>query len=208
LFFSGCVSDKLDIAPETCSPEQSPGIYFPAYPQSWWIYRNQQNQFVKFEISDKYESFYGKCVPEFLNLIQENHKVYVDGEFFFLDHYAGLGEVLESNSIIYSLIRDSIFTCPVEFSSMYVNHYFESVTDVNARRVTTALDTTVLINSSQTFSDVIIVKEYYTYGPALNHYHFNDYFAKNIGLIKRDSIDEVSHDTTQILSIENYFINH
>ncbi len=202
---TGC---SHDTEPDLCIDKQLPGEYFPAYLKNWWTYRNQLNQLVKFEISDDYESYINKCYPEFLNLNYNNHKVYIDGESFFTDAYIGLGSVITIQSIICPDILDSAFICPVAFSSMRVNHYFTSVEGLSTRRVTIALDTTIMLPNSQTFSEVRVVKEYYTYLVDSNNYFYNDYFAKNIGLIKRDSIDGITHVRTQILSLEDYFIGN
>ena len=72
-------------------------------------------------------------------------------------------------------------------------------------------DKTVSIDSTlevlgKSFQMVLIIKETDVYNP--NHRYF-DYFAKNIGLIKRDSIDIT--DTTNlitILAIKNYKIGN
>jgi hypothetical protein len=188
----GCSKDKEEVPADPCSVKQLPGSYFPAFPKTWWTYRNQQNQLVEYKISDDYQSCKGKCSPVFLNL-----NVCVDGEYFVADANIGLGSVMTLASPVYSLILDSVFNCSVSFAAMGVNGY-----NTNTKRVTIASDTTVTLQNLQLYPNVIIVKEY----NFDTSYFYCDYFAKNIGLIKRDSIH--SADTTQILSIENYYIGH
>jgi len=198
VFFIGCTNSKMDIQPDICASKRLPGEYFPAYPHSFWTYRNEQNQVVNFTISGEYQSCLGKCRTTFNNL-----NVCVDGQSFVSGAYHGLGVSSIEFSSIYSLIRDSSFICPVAFSRMWVDFNFLFLDDIKTRRTTVVLDTTIELITQQVYSNVLVVKESIVNSPSG---YYCDYFAKNIGLIKRDSI--YLQDTVQILYLENFHIGH
>jgi hypothetical protein len=198
LSFIGCKNKETNET-TTCINKQLPGEYFPAFPKSWWNYRKNNNELVQYKISDDYQDCEGKCRPVFVNLNK-----CIQGESFFLRIYTGLGESQTVPSPIYSLFLDSVLICPISFATFKENIYFTSSNGVHYRRVTIKIDTNITLPNSQTFSNVIIVKEYSIYDS--NHVYL-DYFAKNIGLIKRDSINiNDKTDLIQILMLENYQI--
>lgn len=196
---SGCKKDKTPSV-ETCTDIEIPGNYFPGYPNTWWKYVNQNNDTILYRMSTSYESCHGICRPVFINL---NRCLSKTG--FIQDFYAGLGTSSSTISPIYSLTLDSIMSCPISFATFKEQTMFISKNDVGYKRTTTNLDTSFNLNGTN-YVNVIEVYEYNINNP--DHRYF-DYFAKNIGLIKRDSLNV--NDTTnhiQILRIEDYFIGN
>jgi len=202
LIVGSCSKDKAEQKYEPynipCADLQEPGIYFSSISGTWWNYRNLQGGITKFEITsggcDDYQ-----CASSCFN----NLNIGINGDLFVTSAYHGLGKVSVSYSSIYSLKKDSVYLCPVAFAAMQVEHIYVGIEEVPARRVTVATDTIITLHNSITYPDVIVVKEYNQYH--LDYYYL-DYFAKNIGLIRRDSIQQT--DTVQLLSLEDYFLAH
>lgn len=196
-FIVGCKEKIIPAEPEACTDIIVPGVYFPAFPKSWWQYRNQNNELIKYQISDEYQECEGKCSPLFLNLnkcIHENTLIY--------SWYCGLGAWCTHPSIIYSLNKDEIFICPISFSTFKITNPGQ---EPGYRRVTITIDTTLTVDNTL-YQEVIVVKEYDVDNS--EHKYF-DYFSKNIGLIKRDSVNV--NDTTElfpILILETYEIGN
>ena len=197
----GC-KEKQNNTEHSCVDKQLPGDYFPAFPKSWWNYHDLNNNLIKYQISSDYQEFDGKCYPVLENVTYyQGDKAYVQGNNLLYRYYCGQGAICRFSSLIYSLAVDSIITCSISFSTLNWSH----VLPPNIRRVTTKIDTTITV-SSRIYQNVIIVKEY----DILNMSQwYLDYFAKNIGLIKRDSISV--NDTINlitILTLDNYFIGN
>ena len=183
-----------------CTNQQLPGEYFPAFPKSWWNYYNYDNEPVKWEISEDYEECEGKCRPVFLNLDK-----CIQGASLIQRFYAGLGTSATIESPIYSTIKDSILVCPISFSTFKQQDSFLNQDDVIYRRKTTVIDTNISVNGVN-YTNVRIVYEYNKID-SLHRYY--DYFAKNIGLIKRDSVNvNDSTELIEILRIDSYYIGN
>lgn len=198
---TSCKKDNEDIeANKVCIDPQLSGDYFPAYPKSWWKYYNLNNELVEFKISTDYQECEGKCRPVLENLnkcIQENSLIQ--------RFYAGLGTSATVESPIYSTVLDSVLVCPISFSTFKQQDAFLHQEDVRYRRKATTIDTSITING-MTYPNVLVVYEYNKFD-SLHRYY--DYFAKNIGLLKRDSVNQ--NDTTdliEILRLENYHIEN
>ena len=184
----------------TCTDVQLPGDYFPAYPKSWWKYYNINNKLVEYRISDDYEECHGKCLPLF-----ENINKCVDGASLVHDFYAGLGQTATLNSPIYSTTIGDTLVCPVSFSTFKHIDFFTGNNDIPYRRVATVLDTSIAVNGV-IYDSVLVVYECNIFD-SLHRYY--DYFAKNIGLIKRDSVN--ANDSTElieILRLEDYHVDN
>jgi hypothetical protein len=158
---------------------------------------------IKYQISSDYQEFEGKCYPvlENMKVNVQGDKAYVQGNKLIYTYYCGLGAICNFSSSIYSLTVDSIIKCYISFSTLK----WSQVLPPNIRRVTTKIDTTITV-SSTLYQNVIIVKEYDTLN--MSQWHL-DYFAKNVGLIKRDSV--CANDTTNfitILTLDNYHIGN
>jgi hypothetical protein len=183
-----------------CTNQQEPGIYFPAFPKSWWNYLDKNNDTVRYEISNTYEDCEGKCRPIFLNLNK-----CIQGNSLMQSFYAGLGTSATIESPIYSTIRDSVLVCPISFSTFKQINAFLGQEDVPYRRNTNNVDTNITVNGIN-YINVIIVYEYNKFDSSHRYY---DYFSRNIGLIKRDSVN--INDTTdliEILRLQNYHIEN
>jgi hypothetical protein len=78
------------------------------------------------------------------------------------------------------------------------------INDIIYTRTLTKKDTSISVNS-KTYNNVIIVKEIDIRDTS---FYYNDFFAKNIGLIKRDFIekDTTAINTTTIMELESYNI--
>ena len=188
---TSCRKENEDIElNNVCISHQLPGDYFPAYPNSWWRYTNGDNELVEYKISNDYQECEGKCRPVFSNLnkcIQANSLIQ--------RFYAGLGTSAILESPIYSTIIDSVLVCPISFSTFQQQDAFLGPDDVRYRRKATTMDTIITING-MTYTNVLIVYEYDKFD-SLHRYY--DYFAENIGLIKRDSVNH--RDTTDLVEI-------
>ena len=183
-----------------CTDQQEPGDYFPAFPKSWWNYLDKNNDTVRYEISNTYEDCEGKCRPTFLNLNK-----CVQGTSLMHRFYAGLGVSATIESPIYSIVKDSILVCPISFSTFKQQNAFLGQEDIQYRRKTTTIDTNIIVNGIN-YTDVLIVYEYNKFDSSHRYY---DYFSKNIGLIKRDSVN--INDTTDLietLRLQNYHIEN
>ena len=197
----GMGSCKKDVIGNiNCTNQQLPGEYFPAFPKSWWKYSDYNNEIINWSISQEYQECEGLCRPVFLNLNK-----CVQGTSLIQRFYAGLGTSATVRSPIYSTIKDSILICPISFSTFKQQEAFLSVNDIRYRRKTTVTDTNITVNGFN-FTNVLIVYEYNKFD-SLHRYY--DYFAKDIGLIKRDSVNvSDSTDLIEILKIESYTIGN
>jgi hypothetical protein len=193
ILFAGC---KQKDSPQI---DQLPGDYFPAFPNTWWEYRNIHNQLIKYEISQEYQECEGKSRPVFINIdkcIQGANLIYA---------FNAPGQYVRVTSPIYSLVLNYPLVCPISFTTFEeTSSMGPPVEDIPFRRMTIKLDTNITLPNSTNYQNVILVKEYSLHNP--NH-RYIDYLAKNIGLIKRDSLN--ANDTTDlitILTLENYQI--
>ena len=194
----GCKKDQPH--EDICTDIETPGDYFPGYPNTWWKYVDQNNETVVYSISSSYEKSDDKCRPVFLNLNKSISNMGLIHHF-----YTGQGKTGSIVSPIYSMIVDSVLTCPVSFSTLQEQQGFTSIESVRYKRVTKKLDTTLTVNGT-IYLHVMEVYEFDKYNP--DHRYF-DYFAKDIGLIKRDSLN--ANDTTdriQLLELKDYFIGN
>lgn len=201
LNITSCEKDDLTGDENTkCTDKQYPGEYFPAYPKSWWNYSNFNNETVKYEISSEYQNCEGKCRPVFKNINK-----CIQGNSLIQRFYTGLGTSSIIDSPIYSTTKDSILICPISFSTFKEQDAFLLPEDIPYRRKTTTIDTTITVNS-QNYTNVLIVYEYNKFD-SLHRYY--DYFAKDVGLIKRDSVNiNNANDLIEILRLENYHIEN
>ena len=184
--------------PDSCTDKQVPGSYFPAYPGSWWEYMDNNDNLIRYAISDDYRDCEGACRPVFLNLDK-----CIQGEWFIQRFDKGLGESATVPSPIYSLTLDSVLVCPISFATFKQTTAFLSEEDVPYRRMTIIADTLITLNN-QTYTNVIVVKEYNIFDSTHLYY---DYFSKDTGLIKRDSADVNDPATLiQILRLVDFSI--
>lgn len=183
-----------------CSNPEMPGEYFPAYPNSWWSYYNSNSEIVEIEISSDYQECEGKCRPVLKNITK-----CIQGNSLIQRFYAGQGVSSTIESPIYSTVLDSVLICPISFSTFQEQEFFIGQNDVRYRRKASTIDTTISINST-TYDNVLVIYEYHEFD-SLHRYY--DYFAKDIGLIKRDSVNSAnSSDLIEILSLVNYSIEN
>jgi len=194
LFIASCGKDD-----DECENPQMPGEYFPAYPNTFWKYKTDEGKNVEYKISEKYENCKEACRPVLLNTsscIQGNRLV---------DTYSiGQGFIGFLESPIYTTILDSAFLCPHSFATLKRMDIVLDINDIIYTRTLTKEDTSISINS-KIYNSVIIVKEIDTRDTS---FYYNDFFAKDIGLIKRDLIekDTTAINTTTVLELESYSI--
>ena len=194
-FLQAC---KKDIPETPCVPE-FPGEYFPAYPGSYWNFRKANNDPFSYTISAEYEQCEGACRPVFMNLGK-----CIAGAAIVHRFYAGLGITSTAHSPIYSLTEDSVMNSPVSFATLQHQDYI--LDNVYCKRVTLSTDTTVTLPDLQVFQHVLVVKEYDENAPG--HYYL-DYFAKNTGLVRRDSVNDANPSVLNtILWLETYHIGN
>lgn len=189
-FILGCSKDRKD----NLDP-QIPGEYFPAFPKTWWEYQNYNNKIIKYEISDKYEVCEEKLRPVFLNA----DKCIQGASIVFGFNAPGTWAVVESP--IYSLDIDREMVCPFSFSTLKESSSMgPPVEEISFRRVLIKKDTNLAVGNIN-YDNVILVKEFSLHDSL---HLYIDYFAKDIGLIKRDSI--MTTDTTTIMILKDYYI--
>lgn len=198
-FLLSCTKDKVPEVSIDCVPSTAPADYFPAFQETWWNYKNSDNETVNFAISDEYEICEGECRAVFLNLDR-----CVEGNSLLQMVYGGMNSQILAHSPLYSLVVDSVLICPISFATFQYQEFAQGPSGIPWRRITTTLDTSITLTNNQFYDDVIIVKEY-NINDSLHNYF--DYFSKNVGLIKRDSVSII--DSTQkvtILELEDYYI--
>ncbi len=194
LVFSSCNKNE-----KACENPQFPGEYFPAYPNTYWKYNTNEGTTVEYKISEKYENCKEACRPIFINTnscIQENKLV---------DSYSvGSGIIGILESPIYTSIIDSAFRCPHSFSTLTKMKVVSELNDIYYFRTLVKKDTSIYVNT-KLYNNVIIMKELDIRDTSFYYY---DFFAKNIGLIKRNLIKKVTTatNTTTILMLESYSI--
>ncbi len=191
-FILGC--DKND----TLEP-QIPGEYFPAFPKTWWEYQKYNNDIIRYEISDKYEECEGKLRPIFLNADK-----CIQGESIVFG-FNGEGAWAVAESPIYSLDIDSEMICPYSFSTLKESPLMgPPIEEISFRRVLIKKDTNLTIGSNN-YDNVILIKEFSLHDSL---HLYIDYFAKDIGLIKRDRIMKTDSipELVTIMTLKNYHI--
>lgn len=184
----------------SCPNPHQPAAYFPAYPKSWWDYKDNNGNKVSYRISLNYENCENACRPVFLNANK-----CIDGSNIITRLYIGLGETHVFSSPIYSLVKDSVLNCVYSFSTLHDPGIIVSGGG-DYRRETLALDSSITLSTGEAFSHVIQV---YEYDVNDSTHRYLDYFARDVGLIKRDSISAI--DSTQqinILTLDSYYVNN
>lgn len=193
--FSGCTSHEKTDLPQP-SHQTAPGEYFPAYPDSWWNYRNQNNEIIQYTIDPGYSDYGGYWCTYF-----SQSQKHVWGTSLLFTIYVGHGMTSVGGSKIYSTNVGEELECRMSFATF---QYEDLFSQFPWRRTTIVADTTITLSNQQTFNNVIVVKETQINNPGWLYY---EYFSKNVGLIKRDSASV--HDSTQltqILMLEDYHI--
>ncbi|PWH84890.1 hypothetical protein [Brumimicrobium oceani] len=173
-----------------CFDPEIPGDYFPAYANSWWSYYDENNEIFEIKIAPNYQECEGECSP-----ILENMNRCIQGNALLQPFYAGLGTSGVATSPIYSTVLDSVLICPISFATFEYQDAFLGSNDIRYRRKATNIDTIISVNST-VYDNVLVVYEYHIFD-SLHRYY--DYFAKDIGLIKRDSVN--AQDTTDLIEI-------
>lgn len=191
LLFSACQKDKVLNQP-LCEEIIPPGAYFPGFPGSWWSYSSSMGDSFDYEMATGYKTHYFGCMP----FLKSRNK-YLLGSSLLQTVYVGMGGSFQIDSPIYSLIEDSIMICPISFATNKEDAFFSNIESVRFRRVTTNLDTSLTVNAVF-YSDVIEVFEFDITNP---EHRYLDYFAKNVGLIRRDSL-AASDTTNQIVLLQ------
>jgi hypothetical protein len=199
LLFS-CHKDKKIAAPS--ENYQIPCSYFPAHPGTWWMYITNSEE-ITFEIDSIAHKVGDIYLPYFKNL-----DCYIKGCEFYHSAYYGLGRsgyqaapiILESN-----VNSESQTISTVSFANMFVNEFINGAGSIQHRRVLYGDTSSVTNMSGLVFDNVIVMKEFDINDTT--HYYL-EYFAHNIGLVKRDSINTIdTSNLIEILTLNQYFIN-
>jgi hypothetical protein len=203
LVFFSCRKDE--VVSDPAENYTQPCSFFPAHPGTWWTYDTYEGGNVTFEIDS-----YAHQVKDFYLPYFNNLDCYIKGCDFYHSSYSGLGvSGYHHAPIILETFGNSGFqtVSTVFFTTLFINEYTAGgVQSIDYRRELYTLDTTITNLNGQTFNNVLIMKEFNVEDST--HY-FLEYFANNIGLIKRDSINSL--DTTnliEILTLNQYFINN
>ena len=186
----------------SCQKEEEPPIiypknYFPAYPGSYWVYTNGDTRTVE---PDYYLHSYQKGVvgPDF------SEEAYVPK----MEHYY----VYE-----YSITQNSVTHPLKQLLSEKLNESWvvKDWNDEEIKRKVVAINDTINIDqypytndSVTSYSPVIIVIEYPS-KEGETHWRSKEYYAKNIGLIRRDvNISRDTIDPVIVFELVNCSINH
>lgn len=210
ILFSACRKDKtvkptteteddLIIVLDICTNYVTPINYFPAHPGSWWNYNQVGLADQLYEIDSVAKQFDGECMPYFNQL-----GCFVRANNFTHTAYYGQGfSGIENSTIIPTNVGDTTI-CFISMADLVVEDIF-GPNIPKFRRILIQDDTTVTNLNGNTFTNLKVVKEIYTYDST---HLFLEYFAPNIGLIKRDSIDyQNTSNITEVFTLESYFIN-
>lgn len=194
LLLVSCKKDNEDPEePVSCSTTETPADYFPAYSGSVWNYRDQNNNPVTYTTHDDLNS---DCWPVFVQLpaavIGQNFQTHITA----IPGVAG-GDYY---STIYSLDTGDVTYNYVSFATL---HKIDQITGPPPyARVATDTTSTLTIAGFPTFEDVVIMREFNTDAPG---HHYLDYFAKYVGLVRRDSINDANPGSpVTILLLESY----
>lgn len=188
-----CKKDNEDDEePTACTGVETPADYFPAYSGTVWNYRDQNNNLVTYTIHSELNS---DCWPV-LNQIPAT----VIGKNFQSHVTVAPGIGGDYYSTIYSLDTGDVSYCYVSFATM---HKIESLVGPPPyARVATDTTATLTVPGFPTFEDIVIMKEYNGDSPG---HHYLEYFAKNVGLVRRDSINDANPgNPVTILLLESY----
>lgn len=190
LSLASCTKEE-DVKLERINPD----AYFPAYPGSYWDYDT-----TVWKISDCYVKLQGYSLPFFE---QAGYHVFRSSLMHLV--YAGHGQAGTATSSI--IPPGSRSFCPISFVSFElssVGGMGSDTNDIAYRRGTVVEDTSIIV-LNKTYSDVKIVKEWSVFDTT--HLYF-DYFAKDIGLIKREkAIDADPGQIVTILELHSFHIN-
>ena len=194
------IEDDLLVVTDPCSTYVMPLDYFPAHPGSWWNYNQVGLSDQLYEIDSASKMFDGECMPYFIQL-----ESFVRANNFTHTAYYGQGmSGVENSSIIPNSVGDTAI-CFISMTDLVVEDIF-GTTLPHFRRILVQDDTTVTNLNGNTYSNVKVVKETYEYDST---HLYLEYFAPNVGLIKRDSIDyQNTSNITEVFTLESFFINN
>lgn len=173
----------------------APDAWFPAYPGSYWDYDT-----TLWNISDEYSDFHQYSLPYY-----KQAGYYVFRSSLMHSVYAGHGRAGENISYIIPPGGSSICSISfVLFELSFPNGMATDTADIAFRRGIVAQDTTIVV-SGKAYTEVKVVKEWNVIDT--NHLYY-DYFARDIGLVKREQA--LGGDPAQIvtvLELHSFFIN-
>ncbi|HRY97857.1 MAG TPA: hypothetical protein P5550_02260 [Bacteroidales bacterium] len=172
-----------------------PDAWFPAYPGSFWDYDT-----TVWNISDEYADFHQYSLPYF-----KQAGYYVFRSSLMHSVYAGLGHAGENTSPIVPPGKSSI--CSVSFVTFELSlpgGLVPDTAEIAFRRGMIVQDTSIVV-LGKAFTDVKLVKEWSVLDTTHLYY---DYFARDIGLVKREQA--LGGDPAQIVTIlelHSFYIN-
>lgn len=173
--------------------------YFPAYPGSWWNYSLYLTESFQIEMDTGVYQINENQVlaPKFKNIAW-----YVEGGN--IKSYQGgsaPGTAIWKSAPIFEQYGEDTPGCPVPFGQLHIGYYFYQGPHVWRELVTA--DTSVSTLDGTVYNDVMMIKEINQDTTQV----YYDYFSKNIGLVKRDSMNTLNTtEFIEILSLENYSI--
>ncbi len=154
------------------------GEYFPAYPNSYWIYLNLDGD----TVIHKTDTIYS---------LHSNYHPYqnpYDTTKYYACKYDGRTVKkyelsVRSNHYVHETSWETILPDNLYEGNLFLKHYSWPYTYSSGRIL--KIDTTVMLNSTS-YDSVIIVLEYL--GPGIGCVpHGKTYYAKNIGIIKKET---------------------
>ena len=202
LFFSICLIFQSCKKDEPIEPElnkASLSEYFPAYPGSWWNYSLYSNESFQIEMDTGVYQINEEPIlaPKFKNIAW-----YVEGGN--IKSYQGgfaPGTASWVSAPIFEQYSEDFPGCTVPFGQLHIGFFYYQSPQFWRELVTS--DTTVSTLNGTVFNNVIMIKE--TNLDTTQVYY--DYFSKNIGLVKRDSMNTANTaEFIEILSLDDYMI--
>lgn len=184
-----------------------PQPYFPVYPGSYWEYVDQNSIIKRYSTSDKYDLVY----------IQYTDSIILDPVLlpnYNGNYYLGYYQIRRNNSIANGKYDEFINFFSDELNKQFSSGYSYSSghlsttsrTNCKVQEVNKTINHPYLgiVDSIVLIDKLIYLKQNGYEGVT----HEIEYYAKNIGMIRNCSINDISGDTIVISDLKSYFINH
>ena len=200
LFFS-CEKGEDADATSLCPNYVHPSNYFPAYPGTWWTYDTPYDSTYTLQIASKPKKLGDQCYP-YMNEIAAA----VNDNSIYHSVYTGMGSSHYEKSPIYSTALGYENWCVASFVNMSKLTTLAGPEEFKFRRVLIEQDAEIYTLNGGHYTEVLVMKEYNIDDTTRLYY---DYFAPNVGLVKRDFVNYLdTTDRTEILTLKEYNITN